>query len=70
MNKVFENLYIFILEVETTLFIDFKVNPFLFDQSTIMDLMFYTERIYNLLEDKYKNIDKDNIFSAIIQRLI
>jgi len=67
---VFENLYVFIIDVETSLFIDFKQNPFIFDQVPLMDMMFYAERIYNLMEDKYKNMDASTGIAALLQRLL
>jgi hypothetical protein len=67
---VFENLYRFILEVETSLFIEFKQDPFIFDKVPLMDMMFYVERIYNLLEDKYSNMDASDGLAVLLQRLL
>jgi len=67
---VFENLYMYILEVETTLFVELKRNPFMFDNVPLVDTMFYVERIYNLLTDKYENMDEGNVLEMLLQRLL
>jgi hypothetical protein len=60
----------FILEVETSLFIEFKQDPFVFEQTPLMDTFFYVERIYNLIEDKYKDMDAGKGLAMLLQRLL
>lgn len=67
---MFQNLYVFIIEVETSLFIEFKQNPFIFDAVPLMDMMFYVERIYNLMEDKYSNMDLSTGLATLLQRIL
>lgn len=60
----------FILDIETTLFVEFKQNPFIFDSVPLVDTMFYVNRIYNLLNDKYENMDANDWIGEIVRKIL
>ncbi len=42
----------------------------MFENIPLIDMMFYVERIYNMLSDKFENMDASSAIGTLLQRLI